>query len=569
MIQFLKNFWEPILNGGAETALTILSLLLLGMSGLVILLLIRTERQRRFIRRGAVLMNLSVLDCFLLGKDGRFLIPPQRQDYWPRENNRAVPPEQWLVPEDVPMFRSEIRNLTSGRSRGISVVYRVAFRGRIRSFHLRAFVGDGLNSRGGFAGTIQDVTQLLQRERNAQENDRLLLMILEQMPCPAFVKEVGKEHRYLAVNSAFLSRVNLPPESVRGKTDFELICDPDEAARFFADDLSAIAGHGKLFCGEANFHNVRGEVFHDHTLKKAVTMADGRTVLLGLGMEAASTTEAQKLRQECRYMIEEIMEYAPCGIVVRDARTGSVITENEYLREKICCRPGKIPGKICRDFLSPEMAEAVEIDDSLLCHTPGREMVADHKFSLSNGLRHFRFYKKLLREQTPNPLIMSIIIDLTEEEKAVPAPPVVSAQRARLKVLIVDDVEVNGEVLRTALFHAGVSDVVCCRSGEEALELLKSYPADCVFADLWMPGMNGDQLAELISSDPQLRHIPVVAVTGDVHASKLRCFRDIIYKPVNASRAEALLDRLFPPADRRSRAWSKKIHFRGKGAVNV
>lgn len=108
------------------------------------------------------------------------------------------------------------------------------------------------------------------------------------------------------------------------------------------------------------------------------------------------------------------------------------------------------------------------------------------------------------------------------------------AATACRRVLLVDDVALNLKVLEAMLKKLDIS-AACAGSGEEALRLLRDTPRfDAVLTDLWMPGMNGFELARRIAESADWRSIPVVAVTADtqVLAGKAGVFRDILLKPI-------------------------------------
>lgn len=122
--------------------------------------------------------------------------------------------------------------------------------------------------------------------------------------------------------------------------------------------------------------------------------------------------------------------------------------------------------------------------------------------------------------------------DTAEPPSAAPAP--LPAATACRRVLLVDDVALNLKVLEAMLKKLDIS-AACAGSGEEALRLLRDTPRfDAVLTDLWMPGMNGFELARRIAESADWRSIPVVAVTADtqVLAGKTGVFRDILLKPI-------------------------------------
>lgn len=95
-------------------------------------------------------------------------------------------------------------------------------------------------------------------------------------------------------------------------------------------------------------------------------------------------------------------------------------------------------------------------------------------------------------------------------------PPSVAAPRPapaerRIRVLVVDDEQVNAQVLARLLELIG-HEAIAITSGEEAISIVREQPIDFVFLDLMMPGMNGvETLRVLRALNPDL---PVVIVTG-------------------------------------------------------
>jgi len=91
-----------------------------------------------------------------------------------------------------------------------------------------------------------------------------------------------------------------------------------------------------------------------------------------------------------------------------------------------------------------------------------------------------------------------------------------------MRVLIVEDNEINAVLTRTLLEHAGHS-VEVAADGERALDLLEAAPAgayDLVFMDLQLPGMDGFETTQCVRALPGGRGcVPVVALTANAAAS--------------------------------------------------
>lgn len=128
----------------------------------------------------------------------------------------------------------------------------------------------------------------------------------------------------------------------------------------------------------------------------------------------------------------------------------------------------------------------------------------------------------------------------TGTESAVPA-----ALKNR-RILIVDDVPINLKVLASMLRKSGAHPLAAA-SGEEALALLKQEKVDAVLTDLWMPGMNGAELAAAIHARPESAHMKIVAVTADVEASSnfpQQEFSAVLLKPVTLKKLSSVLEKI-------------------------
>ena len=102
------------------------------------------------------------------------------------------------------------------------------------------------------------------------------------------------------------------------------------------------------------------------------------------------------------------------------------------------------------------------------------------------------------------------------------------------KILVVDDVPLNVKVLCAMLRKIGF-DPVSAPSGAKALELMRTTKPDIALLDLWMPEMNGMELAAAIRANPEWKDIRIFAVTADMENSAnfdVSNFDAVIMKPV-------------------------------------
>jgi CheY-like chemotaxis protein len=101
--------------------------------------------------------------------------------------------------------------------------------------------------------------------------------------------------------------------------------------------------------------------------------------------------------------------------------------------------------------------------------------------------------------------------------------PALAAGTSEARILVVDDDERNllaiGEVLD------GVGNVVCAKSGEEALRFLLREKFAVILLDVLMPGLDGYETAALIRKREQSRNTPIIFLTAinkeEAHAARL------------------------------------------------
>jgi CheY-like chemotaxis protein len=139
------------------------------------------------------------------------------------------------------------------------------------------------------------------------------------------------------------------------------------------------------------------------------------------------------------------------------------------------------------------------------------------------------------------------------------AAPVPAADLKDLRVLIVDDNEVNRRVLHKQITSWGMRDG-SFSSGEQALEGLRAArqsgdPYHFAILDYQMPGMDGATLARAIKSDPAIRGTVLVMLTSVGHWDTVRHTESAsidacLSKPVRQSQLFNTL----------ATAWSKKLH---------
>jgi signal transduction histidine kinase/DNA-binding response OmpR family regulator len=92
-----------------------------------------------------------------------------------------------------------------------------------------------------------------------------------------------------------------------------------------------------------------------------------------------------------------------------------------------------------------------------------------------------------------------------KREVNAPPPP-------RSRILVVDDDDRN--LLAISVVLESVADVVCARSGEEALRFILKEEFAVILLDVFMPGMDGYETATLIRQREQSKRTPIIFLTA-------------------------------------------------------
>jgi signal transduction histidine kinase/ActR/RegA family two-component response regulator len=139
-------------------------------------------------------------------------------------------------------------------------------------------------------------------------------------------------------------------------------------------------------------------------------------------------------------------------------------------------------------------------------------------------------------------------MDFVETGTTQPARPELMSRK--LKVLVVDDVDINLEVARGLMEPCGL-DVDCVLSGKEAVEKIRSGNPryDMVLMDHMMPEMDGIEAVRIIRNEiggSYAKELPIVALTANAIAGNEEMFlkngfNGFISKPIDIDRLDEML----------------------------
>jgi two-component system sensor histidine kinase/response regulator len=150
-------------------------------------------------------------------------------------------------------------------------------------------------------------------------------------------------------------------------------------------------------------------------------------------------------------------------------------------------------------------------------------------------------------------------VEFTQRMRAIVTRDVIveDHQRRGRTVLLVEDNATNRRVAELFLERAGCG-VVAAADGREALELLRKQPFDLVLMDVQMPVMDGLEATRRIREEiPRGARVPIVGLTANalreqVEACRAAGMDEVIAKPLERERLEAVLERYAPAVGTRS-----------------
>jgi len=206
---------------------------------------------------------------------------------------------------------------------------------------------------------------------------------------------------------------------------------------------------------------------------------------------------------------------------------------------------------VLMDWRMPEMdgleaSRIIKRDDRLL-HIPKIVMVTAFGREETRTQAEEIGIDSYLLKPVNSSLLYDTLVDLfgvagvDDQRSAVKKDQTTEYDATGIRVLLVEDNEMNQQVATELLESAGAT-VTVANHGGEAVKILTeaghATPFDVVFMDLQMPEMDGFTAAKLLRRDPRLKNLPIIAMTAHALAEeRQRCLdagmNDHVSKPID------------------------------------
>ncbi|MGZ3159988.1 MAG: response regulator, partial [Burkholderiaceae bacterium] len=143
--------------------------------------------------------------------------------------------------------------------------------------------------------------------------------------------------------------------------------------------------------------------------------------------------------------------------------------------------------------------------------------------------------------------------DAVSETPTIPAESILDLApgSAQPKILIVDDVESNRDILRLMLEDVGFTEIREVADGKEVQARVKLWQPDIVLMDRRMPGMDGLQATRAIRDLPEAQNTRVIMVTASAFEEDRQLAMEsgvdgFVSKPFREAEMLQELQRVFP-----------------------
>ena len=125
--------------------------------------------------------------------------------------------------------------------------------------------------------------------------------------------------------------------------------------------------------------------------------------------------------------------------------------------------------------------------------------------------------------------------------------PAISDRLKDLKILYVEDIPINLELMRQLIKRITGHDLLCATNARDGIDIAKTQQPDLILMDISLPGMDGFEALDVLKADDDTARIPVMALTAHATREQIKsaqetAFEDYLIKPVIINQLIAALN---------------------------
>jgi len=282
----------------------------------------------------------------------------------------------------------------------------------------RATLADGSAC---IVGSITDITDIKRAEAEAHGAQQMVDAVLNASPSPLWVKD--ERGRFLLVNDAGCRLLARPREALLGRSAEELYA-PEIAARIAAQDVDALDGESER-SSEGLLHSADGEERWGTQHKRAITLPDGRRVVIVSVNDQTAQHAAQLEVERSRQFLEAILDAAPLPMFVKDAQHRFVVV-NEAFSRQVKRDAASVIGRTDAEFSPRDWAAANLAQDEAALASDYAMNWEDTLIGFDGSDRWVSRTKRGVRLADGSRYVVGVNVDITDTKRAV-----LAAERSR------------------------------------------------------------------------------------------------------------------------------------------
>ena len=228
---------------------------------------------------------------------------------WPNDENGApVRFEEWVYPDDIPLFARELEKLEQSQKTGETATFsfRIGQTSSLRYIRALASLDRSNPDEPAVAGILQDVTELTLSMMKLKDTQALWDAAINSIPIMFTVKDIDDDFRYLLCNKAFASVFNFSPDEIVGKTDHDIF--HDDTTLGFADQLNTPStGTDGIMEIEGELPDGSGNLRYIKTIMRVFEDARGHRLLLAAANDVTDMHRLFENQKRVNNLLEEII----------------------------------------------------------------------------------------------------------------------------------------------------------------------------------------------------------------------------------------------------------------------
>lgn len=332
--------------------------------------------------------------------------------HWPYRDGVPIPPEEWLCPDDLPIFQNYWRQLHSGEISGFSLQYKAGDPENYQYFmmHVSSHV-DLTDSGKGYLGIIQDLSEIYRIQKKYEELNLFLESILEHLPAMVYIKDAANDYRVIKCNRNYCEYLAKKRDEVIGKNALELFPMPN-GMDFYRDDQTVTVSNPLL--NRITTHALNGLERTVQTSKELLMTEEGKGFLVCVGMDITDQEHQRQKLAETSAMLKTLLDNIPAVVMVKSPNDGNrYISWNHQAEHDFGLAASEVIGKKSNEIaLFKSVFHEFDREDENLSQEQN-SIRRIRNLDTPNGLRTYDISKQYVKINEEHALIVSLGVEIT------------------------------------------------------------------------------------------------------------------------------------------------------------